>query len=442
MEKVPRLPGIRFHPTDVELVMYYLKRKVMGIQFPFEVISEIDLYKFEPWDLPEMSCLKSRDLVWFFFCSPDKKYATGSRKKRVTDIGFWKVTGNDTPIFYDSRIVGMKRSLVFHRGKAGRGDRTDWVMHEYRLEDKMLSDASISQDAFVLCKIFEKSGRGSKNGEQYGAPFKEEDWNDDDDGEGNNSLMPIPCAGTISPSPRPEDEQNEEMILSALKSGNGHNSTARPLPQQSMTPVVTEQHPSCVEHDDIREMFLNVTDEDGDTLTSNRVSVDEKVDSSVPNKSILQDAEDHEIFMGLEDITGNVVLNSNELDCPNENMQYQRLSRFSEGLYLEDLQDPMEVGGAYLEFKDLCHPMEPNFPGHGRSHCLSVHYGTPVLPDLGARDSLGGSWEGQEPTYGSASFSTLSAEVGGIYAPQSLARGGFIDPHRHCYVENPQFLTP
>lgn len=107
------------------------------------------------------------------------------------------------------------------------------------------------------------------------------------------------------------------------------------------------------------------------------------MDSAVPNKSIVQDAEDHEIFMGLEDITGNVVLNSNELDCPNENMQYQRLSRFSEGLYLEDLQDPTEVGGAYLEFKDLCHPMEPNFPGHGRSHCLSVHYGTPVLPDLG-----------------------------------------------------------
>lgn len=87
--------------------------------------------------------------------------------------------------------------------------------------------------------------------------------------------MPIPCAGTISPSPRPEDEQNEEMILSAFKSGNGHNSMARPLPQQSMTPVVTEQHPSSVEHDDIREMFLKVTDEDGDTLTSNRVSVDE-----------------------------------------------------------------------------------------------------------------------------------------------------------------------
>ena len=45
-------PGFRFHPTDVELVMYYLKRKVMGKKIPFEAISELNIYKFSPWDLP------------------------------------------------------------------------------------------------------------------------------------------------------------------------------------------------------------------------------------------------------------------------------------------------------------------------------------------------------------------------------------------------------
>lgn len=44
-------PGFRFHPTDVELVMYYLRRKVMG-KLRFEGIAEIELYKFSPWDLP------------------------------------------------------------------------------------------------------------------------------------------------------------------------------------------------------------------------------------------------------------------------------------------------------------------------------------------------------------------------------------------------------
>lgn len=36
------------------------------------------------------------------------------------------------------------------------------------------------QDAFVLCRIFHKSGSGPKNGEKYGAPFIEEEWEDDE----------------------------------------------------------------------------------------------------------------------------------------------------------------------------------------------------------------------------------------------------------------------
>ena len=43
--------GFRFHPTDEELVRFYLSRKVCGIPFRFEVVTEIDVYKFEPWEL-------------------------------------------------------------------------------------------------------------------------------------------------------------------------------------------------------------------------------------------------------------------------------------------------------------------------------------------------------------------------------------------------------
>ena len=44
-------PGFRFHPTDEELVIYYLKRKVSGKSFRFDAISEVDIYRSEPWDL-------------------------------------------------------------------------------------------------------------------------------------------------------------------------------------------------------------------------------------------------------------------------------------------------------------------------------------------------------------------------------------------------------
>ncbi|KAJ7970454.1 NAC domain containing protein [Quillaja saponaria] len=173
-------PGFRFHPTDEELVRYYLKRKVSGKSFRFDPISIVDVYKSEPWDLPCKSKLKSRDLEWYFFSILDKKYVNGSKTNRATERGYWKTTGKDRPVHHNSRIVGMKKTLVYHSGRAPRGIRTNWVMHEYKLTDEELEKAGIAQNAFVLCRIFQKSGTGPKNGEQYGAPFVEEEWEDDE----------------------------------------------------------------------------------------------------------------------------------------------------------------------------------------------------------------------------------------------------------------------
>ncbi|CAA7033933.1 unnamed protein product [Microthlaspi erraticum] len=172
-------PGFRFHPTDEELVRYYLKRKVCNKPFKFDAISVTDIYKSEPWDLPDKSKLKSRDLEWYFFSMLDKKYSNGSKTNRATEKGYWKTTGKDREIRNGSRVVGMKKTLVYHKGRAPRGERTNWVMHEYRLTDEELKKAGVPQDAFVLCRIFQKSGTGPKNGEQYGAPFLEEEWEED-----------------------------------------------------------------------------------------------------------------------------------------------------------------------------------------------------------------------------------------------------------------------
>ena len=131
-KKVSLPPGFRFHPTDEELIVYYLKRRVCGRPLKLDAIAQVDIYKCEPWDLPDKSLLQSRDLEWYYFSPKDRKYPNGSRTNRATGIGYWKATGKDQTITSNSRTVGMKKTLVFYTGRAPRGVRTNWVMLEER----------------------------------------------------------------------------------------------------------------------------------------------------------------------------------------------------------------------------------------------------------------------------------------------------------------------
>ncbi|CAI9787090.1 unnamed protein product [Fraxinus pennsylvanica] len=171
-------PGFRFHPTDEELVLYYLKKKICKKKHRLDVIGEIDVYKWDPEELPGLSKLKTGDKQWFFFSHRDRK-PNGGRSNRGTRHGYWKMTGKDRFITCSSRPVGVKKTLVFYKGRALRGERTDWVMHEYTMDEEELKRCQDAQDYYALYKVFKKSGPGPKNGEQYGAPFREEEWDDD-----------------------------------------------------------------------------------------------------------------------------------------------------------------------------------------------------------------------------------------------------------------------
>ncbi|KAG8082802.1 hypothetical protein GUJ93_ZPchr0014g46500 [Zizania palustris] len=148
-------PGFRFHPTDEELVDYYLRKKVAQKKIDLDVIKDIDLYKIEPWDLQEQCKIGNEEQnEWYFFSHKDKKYPTGTRTNRATTAGFWKATGRDKPIYVKNCLVGMRKTLVFYRGRAPNGQKLDWIMHEYRLETNEY--VAPQEEGWVICRVFKK----------------------------------------------------------------------------------------------------------------------------------------------------------------------------------------------------------------------------------------------------------------------------------------------
>ncbi|KAL4307986.1 hypothetical protein GQ457_01G040930 [Hibiscus cannabinus] len=104
------LPGFRFHPTDEELVGFYLIRKVEKKLFSIDIIKQVDIYKYDPWDLPKVSKLSS---------VAEKEW-----------------------------------------GSAGKGTKTDWMMHEFRLPPTQVptntKDNLPEAEVWTLCRIFKR----------------------------------------------------------------------------------------------------------------------------------------------------------------------------------------------------------------------------------------------------------------------------------------------
>ncbi|KAG5083808.1 hypothetical protein AAZX31_19G165900 [Glycine max] len=154
-------PGFRFHPSDEELIVHYLRNKVTSSPLPASFIAEIDLYKYNPWELPSKALFGEDE--WYFFTPRDRKYPNGVRPNRAAASGYWKATGTDKPIFTSCgmKSIAVKKALVFYKGRPPKGSKTDWIMHEYRLHDSTISNSkqggTMRLDEWVLCRVRQKT---------------------------------------------------------------------------------------------------------------------------------------------------------------------------------------------------------------------------------------------------------------------------------------------
>ncbi|KAK7260326.1 hypothetical protein RIF29_26287 [Crotalaria pallida] len=160
-------PGFRFYPTDEELVVHFLHRKAALLPCHPDVIPDLDLYPYDPWELDGKALGEGNQ--WYYYSRRTQNRATGN--------GYWHPIGMEEPVVTSSsnKRVGMKKFYVFHVGEAPGGSKTNWIMQEYRLSDSASSSRSSRRKAppktdhskWVICRVYE---------------------NDDNDDDGNGGI--------------------------------------------------------------------------------------------------------------------------------------------------------------------------------------------------------------------------------------------------------------
>ncbi|KAK7275466.1 hypothetical protein RIF29_16583 [Crotalaria pallida] len=128
----------------VLLISKTLSHKLLDHDYMVDdVIGEVDLGMCEPWDLPELSKVKSKDPQWYFFNKLRVKYRKSNKCSRATQAGYWKITCKDCSIKRSgtNNIIGIRKTLVFYIGRSA----TNWLIHEFHsltFPDEKLEDSS------------------------------------------------------------------------------------------------------------------------------------------------------------------------------------------------------------------------------------------------------------------------------------------------------------
>ncbi|KAL6202554.1 hypothetical protein ACLB2K_026262 [Fragaria x ananassa] len=145
--------GLRFNPTDHELVDYYLQSRIaLGDSFHSDFVSKCpDFYgENEPWVVWQMygggESKKEENKTLYFFTHRKRLNPTSTRFDRKVGSGTW--SGQYSRDVFDeedgSVVIGIKREFRYEEGCDDRHNKA-WLMQEYQIVD---DDSDI-----VLCAL-------------------------------------------------------------------------------------------------------------------------------------------------------------------------------------------------------------------------------------------------------------------------------------------------
>ncbi|KAH7853941.1 hypothetical protein Vadar_008334 [Vaccinium darrowii] len=163
-------PGYLFRPTDEELLVFYLGRKIKGLPLPSDVFIERDIYGVgdkAPWQIfsdedPWEICKNGMKIEGTIYVFTNLIKASKNRIARIAGCGVWHAEAALEQVVDDyGHVLGYKRLLCFQiTNESGVMDKSvtkgHWIMHEYSLS------GGGDNTEYVLCRIKRDDSKSTK----------------------------------------------------------------------------------------------------------------------------------------------------------------------------------------------------------------------------------------------------------------------------------------
>lgn len=176
VQEWPGLPrGVKFDPTDQEIIQHLLAKAGIGDEIPHPFIDEFiptvdeedGICYTHPQNLPGV---KQDGCSSHFFHRAIKAYNTGTRKRRKIlgdDLGDvrWHKTGRTKPVLLHGVQKGCKKIMVLYvNTKGGKSEKTNWVMHQYHIG----TEEDEKDGQYVVSKVFYQQQQVKQNDKTVG----------------------------------------------------------------------------------------------------------------------------------------------------------------------------------------------------------------------------------------------------------------------------------